>query len=156
LYSVFGPYEEPTRLVPTLLVRGLAGELPPLVNPDIARDYVYEADVSDAYLLAATQPLSDPGAVFNVGTRGQTSLRQIVDSARKHLRIDTEPRWGSMPNRQWDTSVWVADNRKLCRELGWQPRHSLEQGLSRMIEWFRENPLLHHYYQTCQARAAGA
>jgi nucleoside-diphosphate-sugar epimerase len=156
LYSVFGPYEEPTRLVPTLIVRGLAGELPPLVNPDIARDYVYEADVSDAYLLAATQPLSNPGAVFNVGTGVQTSLRQIVDSARKHLRIEAEPRWGSMPNRQWDTSVWVADNRKLCGELGWRPRFSLDQGLARTIDWFRENPLLHHYYQVCQARAAAS
>src|SRR5262249_24369371 len=34
LYSVYGPWEEPTRLIPTLLVRGLDGTLPPLVDPD--------------------------------------------------------------------------------------------------------------------------
>src|SRR5207237_854558 len=54
LYSIYGPYEEPTRLMPALLIRGLSGELPPLVNPDIARDYVYTEDAVDAFLLAAT------------------------------------------------------------------------------------------------------
>src|SRR6202022_3882820 len=54
LYSVYGPYEEPTRLVPTLIVQGLEGKLPPLVNPDVARDYIHVDDACDAFVLAAT------------------------------------------------------------------------------------------------------
>ncbi|MFN8563874.1 MAG: NAD-dependent epimerase/dehydratase family protein, partial [Anaerolineae bacterium] len=50
LYSVYGAYEEPTRLIPTLVAHGLRGRLPPLVNPEIARDFVYADDVNDAYL----------------------------------------------------------------------------------------------------------
>ena len=50
LYSVFGPYEEPNRLMPTLVVRGMSGELPALVDPSVARDYVYVDDVVDAVL----------------------------------------------------------------------------------------------------------
>src|SRR6266542_4306745 len=34
LYSVYGPYEEPSRLMPNIVARGLMGELPPLVNPE--------------------------------------------------------------------------------------------------------------------------
>lgn len=149
LYSVYGPYEEPARLVPALLLRGLRGGLPPLVDPEVARDYVYVEDAVDAYLLAATAAGQEPGAVYNVGTGVQTSLRQMVDLARGLLGIHAEPRWGTMPNRHWDTSVWVADSRKIRESLGWRPERSLEEGLSRTVDWFRDHPLLADYYYRC-------
>ncbi len=137
LYSVYGPYEEPTRLMPTLIQHGLRGQLPPLVNPDIARDYVYTEDVNDAYLLAAMVPGQEPGAVYNIGTGIQTSLREVVDVARHVLAIPAVPQWGSMPNRHWDTSCWVADSRHAREALGWTPRYSFEQGFQQMVEWTR-------------------
>src|SRR5204863_142015 len=54
LYSAFGAYEDPNRLMPTLIGRCLKGEFPPLVRPETARDYVYIDDVVDAFLLAAS------------------------------------------------------------------------------------------------------
>ncbi|MCC7448054.1 MAG: SDR family NAD(P)-dependent oxidoreductase [Anaerolineae bacterium] len=143
LYSVYGPYEEPSRLMPTLIQRGLRGELPPLVNPDIARDYVYTEDVNDAYLLAATMSDQEPGAVYNVGTGVQTTLRDVVDVARRIMGISVEPEWGSMPNRQWDTSVWVSDNRKIVTELGWKPRYTFEQGFRLMVDWMCDHLALY-------------
>ena len=104
LYSVYGPYEEPSRLIPTLITRGINGEMPPLANPDIARDYVYVEDVIDAYLLAANRPDQEPGAVYNVGTGIQTSLRQVVDVARSVLQIAVEPidmPWAEMESEGW-------------------------------------------------------
>ncbi len=140
LYSVYGPYEEPSRLMPSLIVHGLRGELPPLADPDIARDYIYIDDVLDAYCLAAARPGPERGPVYNVGTGRQISLREVVEAARAALNVKAEPRWGSMPRRAWDTSVWVADNGKLRRDLGWQPRFTLTQGLSAMAQWFRDQP----------------
>jgi nucleoside-diphosphate-sugar epimerase len=143
LYSVYGPYEEPTRLMPTLVAHGLRGELPPLVDPDVARDYVYVGDVEEAYLLAAGGSDQPPGAVYNVGTGVQTSLREVVATARRLMGIRAEPRWGTMPPRPWDTTVWVADRRAIEAALGWRPRHTLEQGLASMIEWTRaQGPLV--------------
>jgi nucleoside-diphosphate-sugar epimerase len=147
LYSVYGPYEEPTRLMPTLIVHGLRGQLPPLVDPTIARDYVFIDDVCDAYLLAAIQPAPEPGAIYNVGTGVQTPLSELVTIARDILPITAEPEWGSMPNRQWDTAVWVADNRKIRDALGWAPQHSLAHGLRRMVDWFQANPDILAFYQ---------
>jgi len=151
LYSVYGPYEEPARLMPTLIVRGLSGKLPPLVDPDVMRDYVYVEDVTKAYLLAATNPDQEPGAVYNVGTGVQTSLREVVNAARQIMGIAVEPEWGAMPNRRWDTNIWVADNRKIRTELSWQPRHSFEQGFRLMVNWFRNNPALCVLYAVRQA-----
>jgi nucleoside-diphosphate-sugar epimerase len=147
LYSVYGPYEEPTRLMPTLVLRGLRGELPPLVEPDVAHDFVYIEDVIEAYLLAATRPKQEPGTIYNVGTGVQTSLREVVDIARQVMGISVEPKWGAMANREWDSSVWVADNRKIRDELGWQPRHTFEQGFRLLTNWFCENPPIQLLYE---------
>jgi len=146
LYSVYGPYEEPTRLMPRLILRGLEGKLPPLVSPDVARDYVYVDDVCDAYTLAASRPEQEPGVVYNVGTGVQTTLRDVVDVARRVLGVAVEPAWGSMPERCWDTSVWVADSRRIQQTLGWQPRYTLERGFRCMVDWFRDRPALQRCY----------
>jgi nucleoside-diphosphate-sugar epimerase len=147
LYSVYGPYEDPTRLVSTLIVRGLQGKLPPLVSPETARDFVHVDDVVEAYLLAATHPGQEPGAVYNVGAGIQTTVREAVVVARQVLEIPAEPSWGTMPARSWDTNVWVADNRRICQQLGWAPRYSFPQGFAATVEWFRAHPELLPVYR---------
>jgi len=147
LYSVYGPYEEPNRLIPALVVRGLDGGHPPLASPDIARDYVFTEDALDAYILAASRPPAEPGAVYNLGTGVQTTLREIAEVARRVMRIEAEPVWGSMENRVWDTKTWVSDSGRIQRELGWSPRHSLEEGLRKTVDWFKSNPDMLDFYR---------
>jgi UDP-glucose 4-epimerase len=140
LYSTYGPFEDPGRLIPTLAVKGLSGELPPLVSSEIAHDFVFVDDVVDAYLLATTNNDQEYGAIYNVGTGKQISIGEIVSFVQKILQINTEPVWGSMPDREWDTKTWVADSQKLQTELGWKPKYTFEQGFRQMIEWFQSNP----------------
>jgi nucleoside-diphosphate-sugar epimerase len=140
LYSVYGPYEEPGRLMPTLIRLGLKGELPPLVDPETARDYVYVEDVVEAYLLAATKSDQETGAIYNIGSGVQTSLREVVRVGRQVFNIVEEPDWGTMPQRIWDTNTWVADTQKSFNELGWQPRHTFQQGFRKMVQWYSEHP----------------
>ena len=147
LYSVYGPYEEPTRLLPKLITYGLRGGIPPLVDPSISRDFVHVDDVTRAFILAAEANESCIGGVYNVGSGLQTSLCQLVDLARRIMAIRAEPIWGSMSNRDWDTSIWEADARRIRSDLGWCPEISLEVGLRGMIAWFRENPDLLAFYE---------
>jgi dolichol-phosphate mannosyltransferase len=141
LYSVFGPYEEPSRLLPALIMHGLKGELPPLADPNVARDFVYVDDVVEAYLLAASVRTSEWGPIYNLGTGVQTTLRDAVEVARRVLSISAEPVWNTAPNRSWDASVWVCDNRKIRAQLGWQPRSTFAEGFRLMVDWFRGGPL---------------
>ena len=145
LYSVYGPFEEPRRLVPTLIVRGLEGRLPPLVAPGAAHDFVHVDDVVDAFLVAAAAAPS--GAVYNVGSGVQTSLREVVDIARERLDVDDEPAWGTEPSRPWDTPVWVADVSRIARELGWKPRTAFADGFGRTVDWLARDPLLDAVYR---------
>jgi dolichol-phosphate mannosyltransferase len=151
-YSIYGPYEEPTRLIPTLLIHGPDNKLPPLVNPDVARDFVYVDDMVNACLLAANHHSKDSGRgasrlLYNVGTGEQTSIRQIVELAIELLEISAEPEWGSMENRKWDTECWVANSQKIQSDLGWKPEVSLKDGLLKTIEWLRGNPAMMEYYR---------
>src|SRR5688572_2018648 len=118
LYSVYGPWEEPGRLMPAIVLHARDGTLPPMASPDVARDYVYADDVCDAYVRAASRRGQERGAVYNVGSGRQTTLRQVVAAARRVLRVRARPTWGAMQNRAWDTSVWVSDPRAVRRALG--------------------------------------
>ncbi len=150
LYSVYGPWEEPRRFIPQLVARGLEGRLPPLANPETARDYIYVDNVCDAFL-AAARGAHEPGAVFNVGTGVQTTLRQAVDLARDLLRIEVEPGWGSMPDRSWDTTTWVADTSRLRELVGRRAPIGLEQGLRLTAGWLQSQPGLKERYRAASS-----
>lgn len=144
LYSAYGPWEEPARLIPQLVLAGLDGRLPPLVDPNVARDFVHVDDVCEALVVAAGAERS-PSPIYNVGTGVQTTLREAVDIARRLMAIREQPAWGSMPDRAWDTSVWVSDPSRIARELGWQARISFEAGLASTVEWLRQPAIRERY-----------
>jgi nucleoside-diphosphate-sugar epimerase len=140
LYSAYGPWEEPGRLLPTLVHRALAGGWPPLVGPETARDFVYVDDVCDAFVRAAEQPLDDPGAVFNLGSGTQTTLAQLVEVAGDLFGVVEEPVWGTMEQRSWDTTLWVSDPSAIGQALGWQATTSLREGLAALAQWMGAQP----------------
>jgi dolichol-phosphate mannosyltransferase len=140
LYSAYGPWEEPRRLMPALVAAGLERRLPPLADPAIARDFIYVEDVCDAFLLAAQRAQPGAGAVYNVGSGHQTTLRELAEVARRVYAIEEEPAWAAFPARDWDTDVWVADARSAAAGLGWSARTSLEAGLAAFAQWMDEQP----------------
>jgi nucleoside-diphosphate-sugar epimerase len=146
LYSVYGPWEEPGRLMPTLVVKGLEGRLPPLVSPDTARDFVTTRDLSRAFLLAAERADLPRGSVLNIGSGTQTTLRDVVAVAREELGIEEEPHWGSEPPRSWDTTAWVSDPRRAVELLGWRAEDDLRAGFRRLVDWIRDHPELWQRY----------
>jgi dolichol-phosphate mannosyltransferase len=153
LYNIYGPWEERGRFVPALVTRGLEGKLPPLVSAEVARDLVFVDDCVDAYLMAARRNNVSRGSVYNVGTGQQTTIGEAVDVARRVMNIAEEPVWGSMDNRHWDTTVWIADSKKIRAELGWEPKHTFEQGLRRTVEWYRATPSAANYYAETTLKA---
>jgi len=138
IYSVYGPWEERDRLVPRLISLGLQGRYPPLVDPNISRDFVYVDDSTRALVRAAlTTCRSAPGQVFNIATGIKTSLAEVARRAREVLNIPNEPEFGLMPNRKWDLSEWYGDPRLAQKELGWGYRHNLKEGLLLTAQWER-------------------
>jgi dolichol-phosphate mannosyltransferase len=148
LYSVYGPWEEPQRLIPRLVVCALDGRYPPLADPATARDFVYVADVCDAFVRAANAADVAADAVINIGSSRQTTLAELVALAKRTFKIEREPAWASTPPRPWDTNVWVADARLAEQALGWRARTTLESGLMQTAEWLRADPGITDRYRT--------
>jgi UDP-glucose 4-epimerase len=154
LYSVYGPFEEPMRLLPRLIAFGLEGRLPPLAHPESAHDFVHVDDVVAAYLGAADAALADPGAIFNICSGRQTTLRDAVAAVSKALGVGAAPSWDSMGSRAWDTDVWVGDPGLAERELGWRATTRLDDGIEKFAEWLSSEPGMYEHYR--RATGAGA
>ena len=136
LYSVYGPWEERERLIPTLVRLGLQGRYPPFVNAAISRDFVYIDDCTRAFVQAALVTChSQPGRALNIATGTQTSLADIAQLAKEVFAIPTSPVFGSMPNRKWDLSNWYGDPSLARTQLGWTSRVSLRKGLELTAAW---------------------
>jgi dolichol-phosphate mannosyltransferase len=149
LYSIYGPWEDPGRLMPTVVTSASEGHWPPLAEPDIARDFVWVGDACDALIRAATVEFEDPGMILNIASGAQTSLGSLLDVARGVFNVVESPRWGTMENRQWDTEVWFGDPTAAARTLGWQARTPLDIGLTEMAGWLaRSSHLLPRYRAT--------
>lgn len=149
LYSVYGAYEEPNRLIPSLLIHGLQGKLPDLVSPHIGRDFIHINDVLDACFAVVNRATElENGAIFNVGSGIQTTLENAVSAILYMFDLDIQPEWDSMQNQDWDTSIWVANIDKIKTHLDWMPKNSFEQGLKQTINWMNTTPGMLDYYQS--------
>jgi dolichol-phosphate mannosyltransferase len=140
LYSVYGPYEDMSRLIPALLLAARERRLPPLVSPDISRDFVYVGDVARAFdAIVARAGALTPGDVFNLGTGVKTTLADLTALVRDLFGVAAEPRWQSMPDRRWDHAAWYSDPRKAATALGWRAATSLRDGLAATMRWIDDH-----------------
>lgn len=138
LYSVYGPWEDASRLVPAALMHGLKGTYPPLVDASISRDFVYVDDVCDAFILAALKLESTHfGDSFNIGSGHKTTVGELALLAKDLFKLGTDPVFGTMDQRLWDRPDWYSDSSKAQRVLGWRASTSLDQGLARSADWVR-------------------
>jgi len=137
LFSVYGPYEEPSRLVATIIRRCLQGETLQMASPDTARDFIFVEDVVDAYL-NIERLLGHGGEIFNIGTGRQISLKEMTGTVLKVTGSPVDVHWNAMQDRIWDTSLWVGDVNKAKQLLGWQAKTPLDQGVRQTMEWFKK------------------
>jgi nucleoside-diphosphate-sugar epimerase len=142
LYSVYGPWEDASRLIPRLLEKAQANLFPPLAHPEISRDFVYVDDVCRAVeAVLERAPDLQAGDVYNIGSGTCTSLAHLVDTTRKLFDVSAEPVWSSMAGRHWDhNKIWVANPAHAAATLRWQATTPLADGLVQMEHWMRQNP----------------
>lgn len=142
LFSVYGPWEEPSRLMPKLMLALKNKKSIEMVSPMTARDFIYIDDVVGLY--RNVELLSHfAGEIFNVGTGRQHTLKETTELAQKVSGVSIELLWEKMPAKSWDKSIWVADMSFTHQSLKWQALTSLEMGLSRMWQWFAAH---HRFY----------
>lgn len=139
LYSIYGPWEERDRLIPTLIASCLKGKLPSFVDKDISRDFLYIDDCTSAFVKAAlTACQTHMGESINIASGQMTSLEDVAQTAKKIFNISEEPVFGSMQKRKWDLSLWYGDSSHARHLLGWQYKTTFARGLQLTADWERE------------------
>lgn len=138
LYSVYGPYEDSSRLIPVLCEQSLHGKFPIFANPKVTRDFVHIDDVIAAFINAALHiGPAIAGESFNIGTGIQTSLADLADLTKKLFDIQDEVQFNSDIGRAWDLDSWYANPKKAKEVLGWTAEIKLEQGLVSTRNWWQ-------------------
>jgi nucleoside-diphosphate-sugar epimerase len=138
LYSAYGPWEEPDRLLPMLVSEARSKKYPPLVQPEISRDFIYITDISSAFIAAADAVNNLGGKSLNIGSGKKTTIREIAMLMKKICDIPEEPFFGSMDNRNWDRTEWFANISAATQVLDWSPQVSLENGIEKIVKWQEE------------------
>jgi len=142
VFAAYGYYEEPSRLIPSLIVPCLKNESPKLSSPDSVRDFIFVEDVIEA-LKRSTEVPGACGEIMNLGTGKQHTVKEAAEIVRELTGCKKEPHWNAVEKTGEEPKKWVADMTKTERILKWKPKHSLESGLKKTAQWFSSN--MGHY-----------
>ena len=112
LFSPYGEFENSARLYPSIKNALLNGKRPKLSQPNSVRDFIPIEKVCEIYIkmTAATYP---PGAIINVGSGRQQTIRQFYSNIARSMKISLDPIWGQAPPRSCEPTRWEADISKL-------------------------------------------
>ncbi|MEM7225587.1 MAG: dTDP-glucose 4,6-dehydratase [Pseudomonadota bacterium] len=152
----YGPYQFPEKLIPVMILNGLAGRpLPVYGRGENVRDWLYVEDHARALWTILTE--GQIGQSYNVGGLNEIKNLDVVQSICDILD-ELQPAAGGRPRRELVTFVtdrpghdlrYAIDPSKVTRELGWAPRETFETGLKRTVAWYLENG---DWWRAIQAR----
>jgi CDP-paratose 2-epimerase len=109
-------------------------------NGKQVRDVLFIDDLIDAYAAAVQNIETAAGQVFNIGGGSTNTMSVWVEFGpllEKLLGHSIPVHYGDW--RPGDQPVYVSDIRKAERLLGWRPRVSVEEGITRLFEWVRDH-----------------
>ena len=136
LYSVYGYWEEPDRLIPLMIEKAREDNFPNLVEKEISRDFVFVTDAVEAFVDAALNMNAEiKGKSYNICSGKKTTLEELVNIVRKEFDVKTIPVWGGMENRKWDLKDWYGNPENTNKELGWKAKTELAEGLKATLKW---------------------
>lgn len=136
IFSVYGPWEDPHRLVPFVISKLLSAEVCELTRGEQIRDYSHVEDVASA--LWAMAKSNVVGAV-NVGSSQPVSVASVAARLGELLGGQELLRFGARPSPPGDPPFLVANTDRLSNEVGWLPRYDLEAGLAHTVAWWRSH-----------------
>ena len=136
-FWIYGPYDDPLRMIPSVTFALLRGEKPALTLGKQRWDYLYVEDAVEAIWQAAITP--EAQGIFNLGSGEAYTIRSIVECIRDLIDPSLPLGFGEVPYRPNQIMHLQADVSRLKQATGWSPQVSLDEGLRRTVKWFREN-----------------
>jgi dTDP-glucose 4,6-dehydratase len=141
----YGPYHFPEKLIPHVIIKGLAGEpLPVYGNGLNIRDWLYVEDHAKA--LALVFESGRIGETYNIGGRNERTNVQVVKTICDLLDHMSPSPAGSyhrlirfVEDRPGHDLRYAIDAGKIERDLGWRATETFETGLAKTVQWYLES-----------------
>lgn len=152
-FTVYGPWGRPDMAL-FLFTEAILKNEPINIfnNGNMSRDFTYIDDIvegvtrvndnaptgNEAWSGTAPDPSSSkaPYAIYNIGNNAPVKLMDFVATIEKCLGIEAKKNF--MPMQAGDVSATYADVESLINNLGYHPGTTLEYGVSKFVEWYRE------------------
>ncbi len=145
LFTPYGYFEGENRLIPDVALNALEGSPIKVSSPMHVRDFIFIEDVVNAYI-QAIKTQHKPGEIYNIGGGVQYSVKDIVEKILTITESKSEIQWGAVKKqaRYVEPKKWVADMSKTKKLLQWESKYSIDSGLRKAIQWFREHKDLYN------------
>lgn len=109
-----------------------------LGDPTPIRDFVFESDLLDAYVLAVESNNKKLlGESINIGTSKAISVMDLVEKLAKITGYKGKVKWNSFPKRALEIPRLQVDNSKARRLLKWSPKITLDDGLKVTASYYQ-------------------
>lgn len=141
-FNVFGPRQDPTSMYSGVIAKFipmmLRGQRPTIYgNGEQSRDFTFVQNVVEANLLACHAPAERvSGKAFNAATGRRVTMNETFEALRKLTGYTGAPEYG--PERVGDIVHSLADISLATETFGYKPSITIEQGLTRTVEWYRQ------------------
>jgi len=140
--NIYGPGDfHKTRLIPKVVQAVLKNEEVGFWGGNVIREYLYIDDAINAYLKIASAgiPIDEKNRIFNFGSKQKASVSEIIKkiislSHKKTVKIKRIPNL-----RQSEIGSQFVLSTKAKKIFGWESTVSLDEGLMKTINWYREN-----------------
>lgn len=139
-FNTYGPRQSARAVIPTIITQALAGDAVHLGSLEPRRDLTYMDDTVAGFLAAATTDAAI-GRTIQLGTNHDVAVGEIVELVGsilgKALHVEHDPQRVRPAKSEVERLI---SGPFLAEELlGWTPETGLREGLTRTIEWIREN-----------------
>jgi len=136
IFNLYGPGEYHSRLVPAVIMALLKKQPAKCSYGQQVRDFLHVEDVARAFVMLLDSQVE--GAV-NIASGCDVKVADVVLEIARQLGSESLVQFGVVESGPNDPPEVVADASRLKNEVGWLQQYSLERGLERTIQWWREH-----------------
>jgi len=136
-FTVYGPRMRPNMAISNFVSRCMNDD-PPIVYGDgtQTRDFTYIDDVVEANVTLLDTDAAD-GQVLNIGSTDNIEIRTLAEEIRDHLSPKLELVYEERHDA--DAEHTHADTTRAQELLGYEPSHTIREGVAKFIEWYCDN-----------------
>jgi nucleoside-diphosphate-sugar epimerase len=134
VFLVYGPHDDERRLVPSVALSLIRGEVAQTTLGEQVRDVLHVEDAASAIWAVARSQHTGP---VNVASGSPIAVADIVRRISVLVGQPEQLRIGALAYRQGEPPFLVANVAVLRDVIGWRPKFDLEAGLSNAIDWWR-------------------